>query len=289
MLRISLFISGDLGFSCLLDIYKKPEEIKCVFTNKSSLKIIEFAANYKIPVFIGNPNVKNGLEFLEKFDIDLLLSINYIFLLEKNIFNFPQKYAINFHGSLLPKYRGRTPHVWAIINNEKSTGITAHLIDAGCDTGAIVLQKKIKIEKNDTGNDLLSKFKLTYPEMVTDVLTLIKKGELECELQDEAKATYFNKRGPEDGLINWNWSKERIRNWVRAQAKPYPGAFTLFEKHKLFIYKIRYSDYGFSQSDPNGMVLNCNPLLVKTHNGAVEIIDYKNTSDQKIELLYVFN
>jgi methionyl-tRNA formyltransferase len=98
-------------------------------------------------------------------ETDLILSINYLFLLDEEMIS-KLPLAINIHGSLLPKYRGRTPHVWSIINGETKTGVTAHIIDADCDTGDIVKQIVVPIEKDDTGATILEKYEKIYPELL---------------------------------------------------------------------------------------------------------------------------
>jgi methionyl-tRNA formyltransferase len=184
----------------------------------------------------------------------------------------------------LPKYRGRTPHVWAIINGEKETGITAHMMEEGCDTGDIVLQEKLNILEDFTGADILNEFKRIYPEMILELIRQIENKELKPVEQDNSRATYFGKRSPEDGQINWNWQKERIYNWVRAQAHPYPGAFTLLNNQKIIIDKISYSDYGFDNEMPNGLIVKNEPtILVKTPNGAVELTQVRNSETYLIK------
>ena len=194
-----------------------------------------------------------------------------MFLIEEDIINFPSSYCINIHGSLLPKYRGRTPHVWSIINNETYTGVTAHIINENCDTGPIVKQEKIKITEFDTGATLLGKFSPVYMRMISELLYEAEEGLIVAKEQDETKATYFNKRTPDDGKINWSWHKERIRNWIRAQAYPYPGAFSVVNNQRVIIDEIMYTEMGFNQDIPNGKVINTNPVLVKTANGVVEL------------------
>lgn len=207
--------------------------------------------------------------FAAGFENEVLLSINYLFIIEQDVIDM-FRYPVNFHGSLLPRYRGRTPHVWAIINNEKETGVTAHIIDSGCDTGDIVLQKHVIIEDNDTGNIVLNKYNELYPAMVKEVIDMLGEGRIIPLPQDNSKATYYGKRTPEDGEISWDWHKERIRNWVRAQAHPYPGAFTFCGGEKVIIDEIEYSEEGYDNAQPNGMVLRAGAgITVKTPNGAV--------------------
>jgi methionyl-tRNA formyltransferase len=269
-MSIGLLVSGVLGLEALKLVTNHSKPV-FVFTNKTSTAIIEYCLVTNIPVFIGNPRNSSASEFLVDKHVELILSINYLFLIEKDVVNFPSKYCINIHGSLLPKYRGRTPHVWSIINNEKYTGVTAHLIDENCDTGAIVKQERIEISFNDTGASLLEKYSQVYLKMLTYLLNEVESDNLTAESQDESKATYFHKRTPDDGEINWGWQKERIRNWVRAQANPYPGAFTVLNDQRVIIDEIVYSDMGFKQDFPNGMVLGTSPVLVKTQNGVVEL------------------
>ena len=270
-MKIGLLVSGGLGLEALklVSIHSRPV---FVLTNKNSKGIIEYCEKMNIPAFIGNPRNGATSKFLLDKQVELIFSINYLFLIEKDIVDFPSKYCINIHGSLLPKYRGRTPHVWSIINNEVHTGVTAHSIDENCDTGAILKQERIEINSDDTGATLIEKYTPVYLKMITDLLQEVESDTITAIDQDETKASYFNKRTPDDGKIDWNWQKERIRNWVRAQAFPYPGAFTILNNQRLIIDKIIYSDTGFKQDLPNGMIIETNPFLVKTQNGVIELV-----------------
>lgn len=268
-----ILASGGLGATCL-ELIQLMTHVGFVLTDKGSDDIMALCKRKKTPLFVGNPRKGKAAEFLANKPVDVILSINYLFIVEQDIISHPTKYAINFHGSLLPRYRGRTPHVWAIINNEKETGITAHLITKGCDEGDIVYQEKITIEPEFTGAQMMTLFNQRYPHIVRKVMEMIEKNTISPVKQDQSKATWFGKRTPDDGRINWSWHKERINNWVRAQAKPYPGAFTYRENDKITIHQIAFSDYGFDAEMPNGLILVNQPQpIVKTPNGAVALID----------------
>ena len=269
-MKIALLVSGGLGLR-VFDFLKNKVNIIAILTDRNSEGIIAQADKEGIACFIGNPRNGKAQNFINGKEVDLLLSINYLFLIEQDLIAWPKLGAVNFHGSLLPKYRGRTPHVWAIINNEQKTGITGHFISEGCDEGDIILQEEISIAPKDTGAMLLNKFNERYPSLVRDVIELFQKGKVKASKQDEQLATYFGKRTPEDGAINWNWQKERIFNWVRAQAHPYPGAFTLMNGIKVVIDEIEYDPYGFREGQPNGLILTANPVRVKTPNGVVRL------------------
>lgn len=275
-MRIGLLASGNLGYTILKQI-NHSYELLFVMTDKSSHLIQDFCLTNNIPFFVGNPRNGNSNDFLATKSCEILISINYLYIIEQNIIDIPEILAFNIHGSLLPKYRGRTPHVWSIINNEIKTGITAHIIDSGCDTGDVLEQIQIDIDLKDTGATILKKFEEYYFPLVVKVLDKIKTNKLIRQQQDCSKATYFCKRTPEDGLINWSWQRERIYNWVRAQSFPYPGAFTFYLNEKIIIDWIELDDYGFDSSLPDGTVVTNHPVRIKTPNGLIQIIKFRNS------------
>ncbi len=276
-------MSGTLGLSCLEFVYKM-SNVCYVLTDKSSDEIVKFCIKNKIPYFIGNPRNDKAVDFIKKYSTDVILSINYLFIINSDIIRLPRKYAINFHGSLLPKYRGRTPHIWSIINNEKETGITAHRIIEECDKGEIIHQEKIRILPDTTGGNILDQFINLYPLIIQKVINMIEEDQVVLIEQDETKATWFGKRTPDDGEINWNWQKERIYNWVRAQSRPYPGAFSFYNKIKLIIHKIEFSEIGFDFKQENGTILQGgNQPIIKTPNGAIKLLEIE--TDRMIEFI----
>jgi UDP-2,4-diacetamido-2,4,6-trideoxy-beta-L-altropyranose hydrolase len=271
MLTIGLLCSGELGLDTLSKI-NNDHTIQFVLTDRNSTGIIDFAINNDIPFYAGIPRKGKGYSFIKDFNVDVIASINYLFLIEEDIINHSNLLTFNIHGSLLPKYRGRTPHVWAIINGEDKAGITAHIIDAGCDTGKIIHQIEIPIEVDDTGAIMLKKYAKAYYPLVKKVLKDVADQQLNLTTQNDADATYFGKRTPADGEINWNWTKEVIRNWVRAQANPYPGAFTFYNNQKIIIDKVSFSEEKTSNKQGNGEIIQLKPnVVVKTKNGAINI------------------
>ena len=289
MMKYCICVSGGLGLTLLHTLIAKKINIVCVLTDKESTEIIERANEQQIPVFAGNPRDGKASAWLKgsNIEFDNILSINYLFILESDVLSKAANLAVNFHGSLLPKYRGRTPHVWAIINGERETGITAHLMNEKCDDGDIVRQLIVPIGADDTGASILQKYNEQYPDLVIHVIDDIESGQVKARKQDIRLATYFGKRTPDDGLINWNWQKERIRNWVRAQANPYPGAFTFLGDKKIIINKIEFSDLGFTDTMENGLVVAVidGAPHVKTQNGVVKLVDVKTDAVIKPDVI----
>lgn len=271
IISIGVLCSGGLGLDTLIKL-AKDYTIQFVLTDKNSTGIIDFAKKNSIPFYAGNPRKGKGYNFIKEFNIDIIASINYLFLVEEDIINHSNILTFNIHGSLLPKYRGRTPHVWAIINGEEKAGVTAHIIDKNCDTGKIIHQIEIPIGIEDTGAIMLEKYAKSYYPLVKKVLNDVVNNQLTLSIQNEKEATYFGKRTPEDGEINWQWTKEDIRNWVRAQANPYPGAFTFYNNKKIIIDKVSFSEVKTSNNQLNGEIIQLNPYVtVKTKNGAINL------------------
>ena len=275
MITLGVLCSGGLGFDTLVKIHKE-YQINFILTDKKSIEIIQFSKEQEIPLFIGNPRNGTGYQFIKNIFVDVITSINYLFLIEKDIISHPKKLIFNIHGSLLPKYRGRTPHVWAIINGEKMAGITAHTIDEGCDTGKIISQIKVPIEYNDTGANMLKKYESLYFPLIQEILEKIEGDSLELIDQNDKEATFFEKRVPSDGIIDWNLPKEQIRDWIRAQAFPYPGAFTFLEGKKITIDKVSLVDIPVHKNYKNGEIISINPnIIVKTQNGTLKLSSFR--------------
>lgn len=271
MLTIGVLCSGGLGLDTLSKI-AEDYKIQFVLTDNNSTEIINFATKKDIPFFAGNPRVGRGYDFIKNFNVDIIASINYLFLIEKDIISHSNILTFNIHGSLLPKYRGRTPHVWAIINGESKAGITAHVIDSGCDTGKIIEQIEIPIETEDTGADMLDKYAKEYYPLVKKVLRDVSANQLDLKIQNEEESTFFGKRTPDDGEIDWSLTKETIRNWVRAQAHPYPGAFTFCNNKKIIIDKVSFCDEAITGNHINGEIIKTQPhVVVKTKNGTLRL------------------
>ena len=166
---------------------------------------------------------------------DLCLSIYYRNIFQSKYLAAPSLGFVNLHPSLLPKYRGSMPTLWALFNNEKEVGSTIHYIDKRIDTGDIIAQKKYTLPRNITGNRLhvnlmnigFRLFKKTFP--------LVLKGKAPQEKQNDAEATYFSSFNQKLRLIDWYSPSDKIVSKIRALTKPYDGAVShLLDKDIVF-------------------------------------------------------
>ena len=238
-MKIAFLASGNLGFSsmeAIADHYNP----SLIATDSKSEGIIKYALKKGIPLFKGNPREGRLSQFALGSRFDLILSVNYLFILEPDVIDL-SKYAINIHGSLLPKYRGRTPHVWAIINNEKETGVTIMIMDKGMDSGPILSQKAVEILPDETYIELDAKMAQIASQLLLDTVPKYIADEIKPQTQNETEITFCKKLDRDDGKIDWKKSTTEIYNQYRAFT-PWPGVWTTWNNKRLKFLAIKPTD-----------------------------------------------
>ncbi|MBD3387519.1 MAG: hypothetical protein GF416_00705 [Candidatus Altiarchaeales archaeon] len=163
-------------------------------------------------------------------------------ILSKEVLDIPELGCLNWHPALLPKYRGRYSTVHAIFNGEEYAGVTLHWMDEGVDSGPIVLQERIRIDRDDTAKSLYERCTEAGVKLFGQFLDIwLSGGDIPSEPQDESQATYFPKGLPNDGVIDWSWSGERIRNFIRAMTfEPFPPASFEFGGKRMVVVDEEY-------------------------------------------------
>lgn len=265
---------GCAGIEALL---KNGFEIAAVFTHKDNPNeniwfdsVANTASGKGIPVYAPeNINHPIWVQKIKALKPDIIFSFYYRDLVKKEILDIPKFGCLNLHGSLLPKYRGRVPINWALINGEKETGVTLHYMLEKADAGDIVGQEKFAIEDCDTAKTLHLKAKEATTTILNKLLPAIKKNKAPRTPQNNSKATCFGGRKPQDGEINWAKPAEEIRNLVRAVTYPYPGAFSFMGDRKCLIWSVAVAKSP-GKLRP-GTVISSSPLLVACKDGAVKI------------------
>ncbi len=172
-----------------------------------------------------DPNTPELMRQIASLRPDFLFSFYYRKMLAPGLLEAPARGALNMHGSLLPRYRGRAPVNWAVIKGERETGATLHYMVAKPDAGDIVAQQAVPILPNDTAFEVFSKVTLAAEMVLDRALPDLLAGTAPRNAQDLARGSYFGGRRPEDGRIGWELSAAEIHNLVRGVAPPYPGAF----------------------------------------------------------------
>ncbi|MGA8220478.1 MAG: methionyl-tRNA formyltransferase [Candidatus Acidiferrales bacterium] len=209
----------------------------------------------RIPVMKGaKVNAPDAIGWIRSMDPGVLLVVGWTQLLKPQLLGVARIASLGFHASLLPKYRGRAPINWALINGEKETGNTMIVLEPGADEGDIVAQRVIEISEADDCGTLYEKVSLTECEMLAEVLPLIREGKMPRRKQNSLEATVMPRRRPEDGLIDWSWPSRRLYNWVRALTSPYPGAFSCSDGKKITIWKAGVVDPSMTSRERAGSV-----------------------------------
>jgi len=273
---------GKLGKDCLVELIRKDFVPSLILTHKELLdeSVDTFAINNNLKYSYkdSRKNISKMKKILMTINPYFLISVNYRYIIPKDIFSIPE-YAVNIHGSLLPKYRGRTPHVWSIINGEDYSGITAHLIEEIVDTGDIINQISVKIDEDDTGYTLLKKYEKLYPRFLIDSLLRLEEN-IPLIKQDERYASFFGKRIPEMGYIDFNKNAKDIINFIRAQANPYPGAYYYLKNgRKVIINRVVYDKSSNGENLQIGVIeLVKDNYYVKCKDAILKLKDFNVVS-----------
>ncbi len=239
---------------------------------RSPVKV--FAQRAGLPVYqpdgIRNPEF---IEVLENLAPDVVAVAAFGQILPEKILDLPRYGCINVHASLLPAYRGAAPIHRAVMNGEKETGVTIMQMDAGLDTGDIILQHPLPIGPDDTTGDVHDSLAELGAKMLVEALVLIAGGKATLSPQDDAKASYAPALTREDEIIDWRQSAVEIKNRVRG-LNPWPGARTVLGGKLLKVWRARPVAWEGDLYGKPGRVLWTSEdrgIIVETGNGVVSI------------------
>ncbi|WP_283125844.1 bifunctional UDP-4-amino-4-deoxy-L-arabinose formyltransferase/UDP-glucuronic acid oxidase ArnA [Providencia stuartii] len=277
-MKAIVFAYHDIGCVGLKALKKAGFDIQAVFThtddpneNHFYSSVARVSADMELPVYAPeNVNHPLWIERIRELKPDVIFSFYYRDMLSEELLALAPKGAFNLHGSLLPKYRGRAPINWALLNGEHETGVTLHKMVAKADAGEIVAQEKVAITDTDTALTLHAKVREAAEVLLDKTLPLIEAGNYQTTAQDESQASYFGRRTAEDGLIDWSRSATEINCLIRAVTEPYPGAFTYLGARKMIIWRARVLDD--NQGKVAGTVLSSDPLRIACGQGAIEVV-----------------
>ena len=266
---------GCLGVQAVLDA---GYDIATIFTHADNPgentffgSVSRLAAEAGIPVYAPDDvNHPIWAERISQLAPDVIFSFYYRHLLSDAILEQAPAGAFNLHGSLLPKYRGRAPLNWVLVNGESETGVTLHRMVNRADAGAIIGQQRVAISPDDTALTLHHKLCQTARQVLEQALPAIKRRETRDVLQNESDATYFGRRTPEDSFLTWNRPATTLHNMVRAVAAPWPGAFSYSGTQKFTIWSSRI--HSQPQTAQPGTVISVAPLLIACSEGALEVM-----------------
>ena len=231
----------------------------------------ECAVKHDIPVFQPTKiKSQESIEYLKQFDADVFVVAAFGQILSQEILDMPKYGCINIHASLLPKYRGSAPIQWVILNKEKETGVTIMQMDAGIDTGDMLLQKSFALTKQDTGETVHDKLSSLGAEMIVEALSALEAGSLEPVAQSDENTCYAPMLTKSLGCIDWSKDADTIDHYVRG-LYPWPGTYTFLEGKKVKLFSVIPIESQATAKPGEIVAVEKDSIVVATGNGAVVI------------------
>ena len=245
--RAVVFAYHDVGVRCLKVLLSAGVEVPLVVTTKDDPNEIQWfdsalrlAQEYGLPVITPDDVSAPELEqTITQMRPDFVFSFYFRAMIGAPILNAARLGALNIHGSMLPKFRGRAPVNWAILHGARESGATLHYMTARADAGDIVDQLAVPILENDEAREVFNKVTVAAELILARSLPGLIAGTAPRLPQRLEEGKYYGRRRPEDGRIDWAGSARDIHNLVRAVAPPFPGAFGQIDGQRWMIHKTR--------------------------------------------------
>ena len=278
--RAVVFAYHNVGVRCLQVLLARGVDVALVVTHEDNPQeniwfgsVASVAAEHGIatitPADPRSPELRAAVSAARP---DFIFSFYYRHMLPVDLLALAARGAYNMHGSLLPKYRGRVPTNWAVLNGETETGATLHEMAAKPDAGAIIAQTPVPILPDDTAAQVFDKVTVAAEQTLWRVLPAVLAGEAPHLPNDLAHGSYFGGRKPEDGRIDWTQPAQQVYNLIRAVAPPYPGAFTEVDTEsgteRFVVARARLAPPGAPRADlPVGLHVSDNALFAICGDG----------------------
>ncbi len=282
-MRVVFIGTGEIGLPTLRALQKSKHELAGVVTQpdkpagrhqKITPPPIRAAVSGNQISILQPARIKDrkSTEQIRALQPDVIVVMAYGQILPHEVLDIPKIACLNLHASLLPRWRGAAPIQAAIASGDRETGITVMYMDEGLDTGDILLQRKIDILPNDTGETLHDRLAQVAPESLLEALDLLASGSAPRTVQDNALATYAPKLKREDGQIDWSEPADVIERKIRA-FNPWPGAFTKITmepdaRRNLKIFAAVIVDL---RGKPGEILRGDNELIVAAGKGALSL------------------
>lgn len=268
--RIAVFAYSDTGHACLEALLGAGRNVVLVATHADRPdearwfpSVAELARAKGIEtVIVDDPKDPRLAETVRRAAPDLILSAYFRGILPDGILRTARLGAFNMHGSLLPKYRGRAPVNWAVLNGETSTGATLHVMTPLADAGDIVDREPVAIGPDDTAIEVQRRVTEAAVRLLRRRLPELEAGTAPRSAQNEADATKYRRRTPEDGRIRWTKPAKEVHDLVRAVTHPYPGAFSDIFGKRTFVWKTALPGLGAHDNFPGQIRTEAGRLYV---------------------------
>jgi methionyl-tRNA formyltransferase len=250
-MRIVSFGFQTWGFRTLQALIDLDQDIVLAVTHPVSAQsykaiwsesVEQLARTHGIPVHLTERVDAETIDLVKRAEPDVIVVNSWYTWMPPELYTLPPHGTLNLHDSLLPKFTGFSPVLWALISGESEFGMTIHRMDDGLDTGDILIQRSLPIGPMDTGTELVMRGMDLIPGALRDALVALESGTAVWRPQNKAERTYFHKRSERDSLIDWTWPAEDLERFVRALSDPYPRAFTFYRGKRIEVLEARVSE-----------------------------------------------
>lgn len=284
--RAVVFAYHDVGVRCLRTLLAGGVEVPLVFTHSDSAheniwfdSVERHARWHGIPVLTpDHPNRPELLERVRALCPDFLFSFYYRSMLADELLCVPTRGAYNMHGSLLPKYRGRAPVNWAVLNGEQETGATLHAMVAKPDAGDLVDREAVPILPDDTALEVFRKVTVAAEVTLHRCLPALLAGSARHTPQDLAAGSYYGRRTASDSAIDWRRGMLAVHNLIRAVAPPYPAGYSEADGLPLRILRSLPARRDWHAQAPQ-LSWRDGELYALCHDGALKLLQFELGGD----------
>ena len=237
----------------------------------------DLAREHGIPVHLTERADPETVDLVHSAEPDVIVVNSWYTWMPKELWDSPRFGTLNLHDSLLPKFTGFSPVLWALISGAQETGLTVHRMDEQLDTGDILVQHRLPIPPDITGTELVLAGMKLIPAAVDEALAALESGSATWRPQDKSARTYFHKRSDRDSLIDWHCDAVDLERLVRALSAPYPPAFSHYRGDRVEILDSRVSEarYGGTVgrviAQEGAGVVVCGPAAIRGENKGLAI------------------
>jgi methionyl-tRNA formyltransferase len=286
-MRIVFFGFQTWGYKTLQALIDLDHEVVLAVTHPTSEEcykaiwsapVEELAREHGIRVHLAERVDAETIDLVKRAEPDVIVVNSWYYRMPLELYDLPPHGTLNLHDSLLPRFTGFSPVLWALISGESEFGLTVHRMDDGLDTGDILVQHSLPIGPADTGTELVLRGMGLIPGALAEALNALESGTAVWRPQNKAERTYCHKRSERDSLIDWTWPAEDLVRFVRALSDPYPRAFTFYRGERIEVLEARVSEarYGGTSGrvivQEEGGAVICGPNACRGDNCGLVII-----------------
>lgn len=280
-MKVIFMGTPDFSVNTLEEIIKAGHEVVLVVSQpdkavgrSKALKytpVKECALSHGIEVYQPQKiRTEESIEYLRKYNADIFIVEAFGQIIPKAILDMPRFGCVNVHASLLPKYRGAAPIQWAVINGEKTTGVTIMRMDEGIDTGDMIMKQEVELDAEETGGSLFDKLAETGAKLCVKAMEAIENGTAVYTPQDDGLATHTGKIKKEMGSIDWSMDAEVIERLIRG-LNPWPSAYTRLDDKNLKIWKAKVVSHEVKAAPGCILKVTKDELEVQAGNGVLAL------------------